>query len=252
MSNQGIRNAILPLLLLGAGSRGDAADPKKAEAELAFNTARTYLESGRPELAANEFKKAIALNDKDYFAYKGLGLAYARLGKPGDAEKVLRKCLDINPDFADARNDLGAVLATQKRMEEARKEWLAAFASPFNPTPETTADNLATSYLEEQNYAEARRWFQTSIQKNTTYARAHIGLAATFTQLNQADAALSHLEQAAPATSNDAGVLLALGDAYFRAGRYKEARSTLDAAIKQDPASPAAKRAADMLRHFPK
>ena len=209
-----------------------AAAGNSAESDLAYNTGRNYLSEGRADLAVEHFKKAVALDDKNYFAYKGLGIAYAQQQNYKEAERVQRRCLDINPDFADARNDLATTLILLGRPDEARKEWITAHASPFNPSPDQTAANIGRSYLDEKNYAEATRWYQTAIQKNEGYARAYIGLANSLLAQSRLDEALGALEKGYAKAPSDPELLYMLGDAYFKAGRFADARARFDAVIK--------------------
>jgi type IV pilus assembly protein PilF len=250
-----IRRAVFVLALAGAATlpvRAVAADAKRAEADAAQNTGRTYLAEGRAELALEQFKKALDLDDENYYAYKGLGLAYAQLKNYKEAEKVLQKVLALHPDFADARNDLAAVLMISGRSAEARKEWLAAYASAFNPTPDQTAWNLGSSYLEDKDLGEALRWFQSAVARNPSFARAQESLGAVLIAQGRIDEAIVHLEKVVKTLPDDTQLVLDLGDAYSRAGRFAEARQRLESVIKRDPQGDAGKQAAEMLRHFPK
>jgi len=228
------------------------AGTNTAESDLAYNSGRNFLADGRAELAVEKFKKSIELDDKNYFAYKGLGIALAKLTNYRDAERAQRKCLDLNPDFADARNDLATTLMLMGRREEARKEWMSAHARPFNPTPDQTATNLGQSYLEEKNYAEAGRWFQKALQQNESAGRAYVGLGASLMEQNRLDEAISTLENGSNKMSGDPELLFTLGDAYYRAGRFGDARTKLEAAVKGDPVGAFGRRAAERLKHFPK
>ena len=245
----------LSLAVLFSGlalARLAAAANQTAESDLAYNTGRNYLSEGRADLAVEHFKKAVSLDDKNYFAYKGLGIAYAQQQNYKEAERVQRRCLEINPDFADARNDLATTLVFLGRAEEARKEWITAHASPFNPSPDQTAANLGQSYLDEKNYVEAARWYQTAIQKNDAYGRGYVGMAHSLLGQNRLDEALGMLEKGMAKTPDDKELLFMLGDVYFKAGRFADARAKLDAIIKADPAGPYGRRAAEQLKHFPK
>jgi Tfp pilus assembly protein PilF len=233
-----------------------AADKSaQGEADLAHNTGKTYLEQGRADLAAEQFKKALDADSKNFLACKGLGIALAKLTKYKEAEKVQRKCLETAPDFADLHNDLGTTLILSGRREEARKEWLLAFSSPFNPSPDQTAANLAGSFLEDGNYDEATRWFQVALQKDPKSSLGQTGLASTLVAQNRIDEAIVMLQKAVgtgKAVSSDPDLLFALCDAYYKAGRFSEARTQCEAIFKIAIASPAAKQAADLLKRFPK
>jgi tetratricopeptide (TPR) repeat protein len=232
-----------------AGNFQDALRAFKQTARLRPGDAEPYYMMGlvatdlqREQEAIDQFKQAVAADSKNYHAYKGLGIAYATLNNFKEAEKAQRKCLEINADFADARNDLGASLMYLGRREEARKEWLTAYASPFNPSPDQTAWNLGNSYAEESNHIEATRWYQASLQHNPSNSRSIIGLASTLIAQNRLDDAIVGLEKSTQSGRENAEMLLTLGDAYYRAGRFAEARARLEAAIRKDPAG-AGKRA---------
>ena len=242
---------VLSGLALARAAAGASVN-QTAESDLAYNTGRNYLSDGRADLAIDHFKKAVSLDDKNYFAYKGLGIAYAQQQNYKEAERVQRRCLDLNPDFADARNDLATTLVFLGRPEEARKEWMTAHASPFNPSPEQTASNLAQSYVDEKNYAEAARWYQTALQKNDAYPRGYVGLAAALLGQNRLDEAMATLEKGLAKAPADNELLYMTGDAYFKAGRFADARARLEAVIKADPSGPYGRRAAEQLKHFPK
>jgi Flp pilus assembly protein TadD len=247
-----MRNFLLAAAIGVLAVRPASAASNTAEADLAHNAGRTYLADGRAELAIEQFRKAISLDDKNYFAYKGLGIAYAQLKNFKEAEKAQRKCLEINPDFADARNDLGATLMLLGRAEEARKEWQSAYASPFNPTPDQTATNLGNSFLEAKNYPEATQWYRAAIQRNEGYSPAHVGLAMALMATNKVDDAIKDLEKAAAKVTGDPELLYTLGDAYYRVGRFTDARTKLDAVLKMDPVGPWGRRSTEKLKHFPK
>lgn len=232
-------------------SAGVAFAGSEAESDVAYNVGRNYLQTGQNQLAVEQFKKAIALDDKNYSAYKGLGIALTQQKNYKEAEKALRKCLEVNPDFADAHNDLGVALMLEGRREDARKEWLAAMGSPFDPTPDQTAWNLATSYLDEANYTEAVRWFQQSLAHNAASVPSRVGLASALIAQNKLDDAIGVLE-ASKGKNTDPIVMVNLGNAYFQAGRFAESRALLEDAVKKDASGLAGKRASELLKHFPK
>jgi Tfp pilus assembly protein PilF len=249
--------AVVSAAVLPSGRTLAATSKNTAEADLAHNSGRNYLADGRADLALEQFKKAVELDDGNYFAYKGMGLAYAQLKNYKEAEKAQRKSLEINPDFADVRNDLAATLMLEGRKDEARKEWEAATKSPFNPTPDQTAANLGNSYLEEKNYTEATLWFRDSLRRNEFYPRGHVGLAAALVGLGKADEALYGLEKVVNKWPADKGpidlqMLYTLGDLYYKAGRFAEARTKLEAVLKLDPVGVWGRRAGEQLKQFPK
>jgi Tfp pilus assembly protein PilF len=242
-------------LSVAAPARADKSKSGQGEGDIAHNAGKTYLEEGRPDLAAEQFKKALDADSKNFLACKGLGIALSQLKKYKEAEKTQRKCLELTPDFADLHNDLGATLILDGQRDEARKEWLLAFGSPFNPSPDQTAANLGNSFLEDGNLDEAARWYQVAIQKDPKSVLGQTGMASTLIAQNQVDEAIKLLQNAVgkgKSATDDPDLLVALCEAYYKAGRFGEARTQCEAVVKKNIASPAAKRAMELLKHFPK
>lgn len=236
-------------LLAGAAAAAGAQTP---DAEVRFNQGLLHLREGRAEMAVEEFKKAIDQDKKNPYFYKGLGLAYVQQRKYKDGIDCFNKALEINPYYVDVRNDLGTALVLMGRRDEAKKEFLRAFGEPTNPTPELSARNLGQVYFEERNYADALKWFQTSVKRNNKYADAHLGLAESLLALGRLEEAVVQLEAASHHVEGDLNILVALGDAYFRAGRFGEARAKLEQVAKKDPTGAAGRRAAELLKSFPR
>lgn len=244
-----MREGLLTCALLMAGTGALAQLP---EAEVRFNQGLLHLKEGRPEMAAREFKQAIEKDKRNPYFQKALGLAYVQQRKYDDAVECFRKALEFNPYYIDVRNDLGTALMLQGKREEGKHEFLQAFGEATNPTPELSARNLGQAYFEEQNLAEALKWYQTAVKRNTKYPDAHLGLAASLLALNRTEEAVVQLEAASNHVPDDNHILVALGDAYFRVGRFTEARAKLEHVAKSEPTGPAGRRAAELLKNLPK
>jgi Tfp pilus assembly protein PilF len=222
------------------------------DAEARFSAGLVHLRDGRADLALEEIKKAVKQDDKNPYFYKGLGQAYAQQGKFKEAIEAFRKSLDLNQYFVDVRNDLGMALILSGKREEGRKEFLAAFSDPTNPTPEISSRNLGQSYLEEKNYPEAIQWFRSAIARNKIYADPYLGLAEALTATGHLEEAVAQLEAGVRDAPNDPAMLTGLGEALLKAGRFTEARTQLEAAIQKDPSGAWGRRAASVLKTVPK
>ena len=241
----------VPVLMAGAVLAAPPPDPSN-EAELTFSTGLSHMREGRTAQAIEQFKKATRQDPKNPYFHKGLGLALAELHKYDEAIAELRKAIELNMYYVDVRNDLGSVLVLSGRRDEGKTELLAAFNEPTNPTPELSARNLGQAYFEEKNYAQALTWFQTSLQRNKKCPDAYLGIADVLLQQGKLDDAIAQLEAGVNAVPQHRALLLSLGEAYYRAGRFTEARGRLEEVIKKDPLDPVGKHAAEMLSKFSK
>jgi Tfp pilus assembly protein PilF len=222
------------------------------EAETRFSTGVMHLREGRVDLALEEFKRAVKEDPKNPYFQKGLGLAYGAKRQWKDAISAFRKALELNPYYADVRNDLAAALIGSGDREEGKKEFLAAFSDPTNPTPEISARNLGQAYLEEKNYTDAIGWFRTSLNRNKDYPDPYIGIAEALIATGRLDEAVAQLEAGAKEVPEDVSLALALGHAYFKAGRFGESRTRLEEVLQKDPAGPMGRAAAERLKELPK
>jgi Flp pilus assembly protein TadD len=244
------RTPLLAVFVLAALPAG--AEQAKTDGEANFLAGLTHLQENRPGLAVEEFKKAIRLDPKSPYSHKGLGIAYTQLRRYDDAIETLRKALELNPYYVDVRNDLGTALILSGKREEGKAEFLAAYNDPTNPRPEITSHNLANAYLEEKKYSEAANWFRTSLGRNKHNPDAYLGLADALFALARPDEVVASLEGGLKELPNHVGLLTSLGDAYYRAGRFTEAKARLEEAARRDPAGASGRRATELLKHLPR
>jgi Flp pilus assembly protein TadD len=246
-----VRRAAL-FALLFARLAGPALAQSPPDAELRFSTGVMHLREGRVDLALAEFKRAVQADPKNPYFQNGLGLACAAKREWKDAIAAFRKALELNPYYVDAKNALGYALIMSGDREGGKKELVAAFSDAMNPAPEISAYNLGRAYLEEKNYAEAITWLRTSLGRNKAYSEAYLLLAETLMASDQVEAAVAELETGVKEVPADAGLQLGLGQAYYRVGRFSDARARLEEALKLDPAGPTGRAAAEQLKALPK
>jgi tetratricopeptide (TPR) repeat protein len=256
------RFAFLALAALGPATL--FGQQMKPDADGMFNAGLAHLKDGRPSVALEEFKRAIKVDSKNALYYKGLSVAYAQLadqclagddgcrqGRLKEAVEAARKGLELNPLYVDMHNDLGTALLKLGKREEGKRELLLAFNDATNPYPEVSARNLGQASFEEQNFPEATNWFRTSISRNKSYPDAYLGLADTLLATGRPDEALLTLEAGVKELPLHPALLVALGEAYQRAGRLNDARTKLEEASRHDPGGPAGKRALELIKGLP-
>ena len=72
------------------------------------------------------------------------------------AETVYRKSIAINPRFIDARRNLGAVLAMQRRFPEAIEQWQEGLK--FEPENPTLLHYIGSAYNDMGRPEQAKPW----------------------------------------------------------------------------------------------
>jgi tetratricopeptide (TPR) repeat protein len=143
-------------------------------AAVRMDLGRAYGELGYPDEAIEEFKKAIAKNDKLPGAHYSLGASY--INKSGEAgfplaEPEFRKELAIQPKDPLSYPQLGRIALSQHKLQDAEMDLqLATALNPKNP------DNfllLGQLYTERHRPLEAEKALRKAIAETTDPSRNH-------------------------------------------------------------------------------
>lgn len=86
------------------------------------------LKSGEPTLALSAFNRALGQGDVTAEALTGVGVALHRLGRRKESVRFLRSAIDVDPNFAIARNNLGVLLYELGDVSGAVGEFEIAYA----------------------------------------------------------------------------------------------------------------------------
>ena len=135
---------------------------------------RAFAEAGYPEQAIQEFKKALALDEKFPGAHYSLGAAYlvglADAAFPEAAEEF-RKELANHPNDVLSLYQLGYIAASQHQIKEA-ENYLgrAATLDPANPDVYLS---LGQAYAEAERRTEAEAALRKSIELTKDVSRNH-------------------------------------------------------------------------------
>ena len=156
-------------------------------------------------------------------------------GRRDEALAEFREAIRIDPAYAQAHNNLGAVLQALGRTAEALDHFRRAVT--LRPDNFDARVNLARLLSSEGKAADAIAQFNEAVALKNDDAAALSGLAwlratAADESLRNATQAMALAERAAALTDRkDLSVLDALAAAYAAAGRFDEAVETVQAAV---------------------
>ena len=108
-----------------------AKDDRKPSAAAKSEFAAVQVALGNYDVAADAARKSISMNDKSWQAYDILGIALDAKGDHANAEKALRKALELAPPEQQTAilNNLGLNLAAQGFLDEAADTLRKALAT---------------------------------------------------------------------------------------------------------------------------
>ncbi|MBA2379024.1 MAG: tetratricopeptide repeat protein, partial [Blastocatellia bacterium] len=170
--------------------------------------------------------RALALDDSLAEAYTALGF-YRFLYEfdLAGGERDLRRAIELNPNYATARQWLGQILVHSKRFEEGNAEIrLALEADPLSPI---VRFNAASNLYLARRYDDALREFQNTIAIYPDFPHMPTGMCwATYAkgELEQAIPLCRKSLELVPEAYNKGYLALVLG----RSGQLDEARKLLD------------------------
>lgn len=113
------------------------------------------MDAGEYQLALDAYTRAAGQQGLNVDTLSAMGSANLRLGRLGQAERLLRRAVALDGEFPPAWNNLGVVLMEMGQIGEAAEVFRRAFATD-NGNSDQIRDNLrlALSRLNDQGYAE--------------------------------------------------------------------------------------------------
>ncbi len=107
------------------------------------------MEAGEYELALKAYLRGAGETGIDADALSSIGSANLALGRLGQAENILKRALELDPDFVPAINNLGVVLMEQGKSGEARVLFQRAFALDSGET-DSIRENLMLAIAQSE------------------------------------------------------------------------------------------------------
>ncbi|WP_323042460.1 tetratricopeptide repeat protein [Gemmobacter sp.] len=104
----------------GTDRRGQSVD--------GLTVGHRLAEAGEFELALRAYYRAAGEQGINADVLSAIGSTNLKLGRLGQAEQMLRRALELDPDFVPALNNLGVVLMEKGETGEARRVFQRAYA----------------------------------------------------------------------------------------------------------------------------
>jgi Flp pilus assembly protein TadD len=144
---------LVPLVLAGCTPSVSRNTPygvdRRGEAVDGLIVGHRLMEAQEYELALKAYYRAAGEDGVTVDTLSAIGSANLALGRLGQAEKMLRRALEIDPTFVPAMNNLGVVLMEQGDYGEARVVFQRAFAQDSGQT-DSIRENLKLAIAESE------------------------------------------------------------------------------------------------------
>jgi tetratricopeptide (TPR) repeat protein len=221
------------------------------------------LDAHQYQAAADNFSKALAADPKDFTAHFNLAFAYSMLNRDADSVAEYQKTLELKPGLYQAELNLGIVLLRQKQAAAAVPQLSAAASEK----PKEFRPNfyLAEALRQNGDLQKAEETYKTALEIDAKSGGAELGLAETLAKQDRLAEAAAHFKKAAELDAHFRDALLELASLYeqkkqpneaieiyqqfpenpgaqervgallFDAGRFADAVTHFEAAVKTSP-----------------
>jgi type IV pilus assembly protein PilF len=218
-----------------------------------YEMAMNHLREGRTGIAITELENARRLDPKDPWTELALGEAFRLKARNEDAERHLKRAIDLRPDFHAARLNLAALYIQMGRYEETIELAQALLADPTFPVPWKALTNQGYAYYKLGKLVEARAALENAVQYHEGYWPALLDLAILDADQGRQLEALEHLERVLaqkPGAIASAETHYRMAVAYLSLGNRDKAVHHLSVAIETRPSGEWGKRSADYLKRL--
>jgi len=189
--------------------------------------------SGETARARTAFERALALQPDFAEASNDLGALLAQGGDLDAAVTRFRAALAAIPDYPDALNNLGYALLLTGRDQEARALYEKALA--LQPDFPEALNNLGLLYGRAGDMTRAERYFRDALARRADYGEAANNLALVLVARGQADAAVTLLQELLQRSPGYEAAYVTLAKIHFNANRTQEGIAVLERLLQRNP-----------------
>lgn len=134
-----------------------------------------YQMGGEYDMAVELYKRSLKLHPTAE-AYTFLGWTYHFQGKLDEAIEECKKAIQLDPEFGNPYNDIGAYLIERGQYDEALSWLEQALQSRRYESYHYPHYNLGRAYMAKGLYAKARHHFEAALQVCPGYSLAREAL----------------------------------------------------------------------------
>jgi tetratricopeptide (TPR) repeat protein len=191
----------------------------------------------RPKESLETYTKAAALKTPTGEDLKIVGLDYVLLNEYANAIKWLEKAVELDPKNKDAWYYLGRSYYSRSLLPESRRAFLTVL--DLDPRDARAENNLGLILESEAKQNEALEAYRKAIEWQEGSPRRseqpYLNLGNLLLGLDRAGEAVAPLEKAVELGPDNASCHLKLGTAYLRTNRLPDAQRELEKAERLEP-----------------
>lgn len=183
--------------------------------------------------ASELFERALAIDSKHESALRGMGLVLLGAGDLARAHSVMSTCASVAPHNSQVWLTLGLVEQRLGRIRDAEICFLTALLR--NSSYPEALNNLATVYLQQRRYSEARELAMKAIDLKPSLSESYRTLAKTLREVGDDREALETLKRCISINPHDPYAWHDLGCVYRDMSDVTSSINAYEKALSIDP-----------------
>jgi len=234
MPHQFFRIALILMMTPLFGCAGVGSPEKTKAGRAARNLGQAYLVQGNFTAALNELLRAETIHPDDPVVHNYLGLAYRGKARPNLAAAHFTRALELMPNYAAARNNLGETYLAVKEWAKAISVFQTLSKDMLYATPHFADLNLGWAYFNIQDFATAQKhyqkaisFYQNGISRDINYVKAVRGLGRCYLAQGDLNGAKTQLRKGLALAPDFTPLYLDMARLWKRTGQLDKARKAL-------------------------
>ena len=187
----------------------------------AFDLAVQYHQNNNLQDAQNYYNKVLELDPNYVNAHNNLGAIFQKLGDPQKAKEYFEKVIKINPNYVSAHNNLGNIFQKLGDLQKAKDCFERAIE--INPNYVDAHNNLGVISKELEEVQKAKSCYEKAIEIDPNFAHAHNNLGNVFKDSGNPQKAISYYEKAIEIDPKHIDAHYNLGISLIMTQQYKNA-----------------------------
>lgn len=153
----------------------------KSEATRAYTElALGYIQQGQTELAKEPLLSALKIDENDAVVNATLAYVFQLEQDSKLADNYFKKAVSVDPNNARILNNYGAFLFKERRLDEAKQQFLKASEDSFYSERSMVFENLGFISLQQNRLTEAEQYFKRALSLNQQRIRSILALAEVY------------------------------------------------------------------------
>ena len=162
-------------------------------------------------------------------------MAYMAKGRMDEAISRFKRALQIKPDFAPAKNNLGTAYLAKGDFDRAIPIFEELTEDILYSTPHFPLYNLGWAYYQKTDFVKAEQYFLEALDLRPEFVMARRWLGRTYLERGMVEKAIKELEMAVQRAPRQGSIHYDLGRAYLIAGKKDLALQHFETAVAVSP-----------------